>query len=88
MEQQNAAQFVQQLHGITADLVTMLSITDVDEALQTFSSNFCASKLPERKRKGEQGNVNNFSSLQMYRKIKNSFKLAFLFSVIEIWMSD
>ncbi|PVD28400.1 hypothetical protein C0Q70_10987 [Pomacea canaliculata] len=42
MEQQNAAQFVQQLHGITADLVTMLSITDVDEALQTFSSNFCA----------------------------------------------
>lgn len=86
MEQQNAAQFVQQLRGITADLVTMLSITDVDEALQTFSSNFCASKLPERKRKGEQGNVNNFSSLQMYRK--NSFKLAFLFSVIEIWMSD
>ena len=42
MECQNAAEFVRLLRGCVPQLQTLPSITEVDEALQTFASNFCA----------------------------------------------
>ncbi|KAK7108439.1 hypothetical protein V1264_016181 [Littorina saxatilis] len=42
VERQNAAEFVGLLHSCAPQLLTLPFVTEVDEALQTFASNFCA----------------------------------------------
>ncbi|KAK7480747.1 hypothetical protein BaRGS_00028008 [Batillaria attramentaria] len=42
LERENAAEFVQQMRSKASYLLSLPSVTDVDEALQGFASNFCA----------------------------------------------
>lgn len=43
-ERQNARLYIDKLHQVLPQLSEMYSIQDVDEALQTFSTRFCAGK--------------------------------------------